>query len=80
MLAHLRQKNAPKNQFGIPISEATDEEGAPSNPKGFMWEATGPTVDYAAAAVAKAKKAYYERWKDRPSDGDLWSVKRVDLS
>lgn len=78
LAAHLRAKREPRGSHGLLLSEATASDVDPSKPGGRRVVVEGPTFDFAAQELAKAQKAYYDKYPKHDSAGDLWSVKLVD--
>ena len=66
------------------MSEATSPEADPANRKGRYKYVAGPAgadglpvIDYAAEAVARAQKQFYDTYPDAPRDGHIWVVRKV---
>lgn len=66
---------------GHPMNEAVDPAGDPSNPnRTIVWEVPNPTIDFAAQALAKKKRAYMQRYgEDVDIESLRWRVHKREL-
>lgn len=74
-------EHTPRNEFGIPIAEATDPANHPFDPRASGHFVAEPIIDFAAHAVDVAAEERRKKLSNPDDDWPLrWRVRRVSAS
>lgn len=73
------QLESDTGRLGESLTEAMSPDGDPNNwNRKYHYEVSGPTVNWAEYAMARAQQAFYKQYPEGSRDGHHWRVRKVD--